>query len=35
MYDLKQFFNYKPIYTKKEIDDFFEKQLKQPVIEYL
>jgi hypothetical protein len=32
---LKDFLNYKPIYKKTQIDEFFEKEVKQPVKEYL
>jgi len=32
---LKSFFDYKPIFKEKEVDEFFEKEVKQPVIEYL
>jgi len=33
--NLKNFFDYKPVFSEKEIEDFFEKEVKQLVIEYL
>jgi len=32
---LKDFLNYQPIFDEKEIDEKFEKEVKQPVVEYL
>jgi len=33
--NLKEFFNYKPIFDQKEIDKFFEKEVKQKAIDYI
>ncbi len=33
--NLKNFFDYKPIFSEEEIENFFAKEVKQPVIEYL
>jgi guanosine-3',5'-bis(diphosphate) 3'-pyrophosphohydrolase len=32
---LKDFFNYKPIYDEKQIDEFFENEVKKPAVDYL
>jgi len=33
--NLKDFFNYQPIFEQENIDKFFEKEVKQKVIEYI
>jgi hypothetical protein len=33
--NLKQFFNYQPIFEEKKVDEFFQSQVKQPIINYL
>jgi hypothetical protein len=32
---LKEFFNYKPIFSEEEVDKFFEKEVKLKVKDYL
>ncbi len=34
-YDLKNFFDYKPLYSEDEIEKFFIKEVKEPIINYL
>ena len=33
--DLKKFLNYQPIFEEEKIDEFFEKEVKTPVVDYL
>jgi len=33
--NLKEFFDYKPIFEQKNIDNFFKEEVKQKVINYI